>query len=132
LLIADNTWVSMPLDAALIVWALAQQPAAPAAVPDTAVLDARIGPCTAEFTVKDESGAPVYAAMIHVRVRYGFLNIKRADLEVGTNGDGRARIDGLPEKARVLQYDIKRGAQKGTAMQDVSMTCHGTYVVALK
>jgi hypothetical protein len=111
---------------------LAQQPTTPPPVPDTAVLDARIGPCSADFTVRDESGAPVYAATIHVRVRYGFWNIKRSDLEVGTNADGRARIEGLPDKARPLRYDITFGEKKGTAMQDLSTTCHGRYDVALK
>jgi hypothetical protein len=122
----------MRLDTALIVFVLAQQPAAPPAVPDTAVLNARIGRCSADFTVKDESGAPIYAANIHVRVRYGFWNIKRSDLEVGTNTDGRARIEGLPDKARLMHYDITRGDKKGTVTQDVSTTCRGIYDVSLK
>jgi hypothetical protein len=69
---------------------------------------------------------------VHVRIRYGFMNLKRMDLEVGTNSDGKARVEGLPAKARPLVYDVTRDALKGTVEQDLEATCNGTYAVALK
>ncbi len=95
------------------------------------VLDARLGPCSADFTVHGTDGRPVYGALIHVRVRYGPWSIKRSDLEVGTNSDGRARIAGLPEKARLLRYDVRKDALVGAAEQDVRNTCEAAFVVSL-
>ena len=106
----------------------------PAEVPrlEVTTLKAGLGSCSADFSVTGTDGLPVYDATIHVRVRYGFLGIKRADLEVGTNAEGAARIEGLPEKARLLMYDISKGDAKGAAEQDVSMECHAMRDVRLK
>ncbi|MFN8060735.1 MAG: hypothetical protein U0Q12_16385 [Vicinamibacterales bacterium] len=104
-----------------------QQP--PAEVP---LLRAEIGPCSADFTVKDADGAGVYAAAIKVRVRYGVKGIKRADLEVGTNSDGKARIEGLPSKARPLVYAIEKAGKVASLRQDVEHQCHAALEVTLK
>ena len=100
--------------------------------PELPVLDARLGSCAADFTVKNADGSPVYLATIHVLVRYGPLNVKRMDLEVGTNSEGKARIKGLPEKAKPLTYDVKKDDKKGTAEQDLSKSCQGVLEVTLK
>jgi hypothetical protein len=99
--------------------------------PEIPVLNARIGTCSADFTVKDASGAPIYLALVHVRVRYGAMGIKRMDLEVGTNSDGRARITGLPNKAKPLTYDVTKGDMKTTVDQDVAKTCDAMLQVVL-
>ena len=99
--------------------------------PEVPVLNARIGSCSADFTVKDASGAPVYLALVHVRVRYGAMGVKRMDLEVGTNSDGRARIVGLPNKARPMTYDVTKDGKKATADQDVEKTCEAMLQVVL-
>ena len=116
---------------ALAAAALAQQPAE-APKPEVAILKAGLGACSADFTVKDSDGKPAYAATIHVRVRYGVWGIKRADLEVGTNSDGVARIEGLPGKARPLTYEIEKGSTKAAVEQNVSDNCHANYEVSLK
>lgn len=101
--------------------------------PEVTVLDAKLGgDCSADFTVKDADGKPVYAASVHVRVHYGFWNIKRADLEVGTNSDGRARLEHLPNKAKPLLYEITKDGKTASAQQNVSERCHGAYEVSLK
>jgi hypothetical protein len=107
--------------------------AAPAqAAPELPVLDARLGGCSADFLVKNADGAPVYLALIHVRVRYGALGIKRMDLEVGTNSDGKARVKGLPDKARLMTWDITKDDKKTVVDQDVEKSCQGKYEVTLK
>ena len=106
------------------------QPAAPPL--EVATLDAKLGPCSADFTVTDVDGRPVYNATIHVRVRYGALGLKRMDLEVGTNGDGKGRFVGLPDRARPLVYDVTKGETKARAEQDLSQTCKATYELTLK
>jgi hypothetical protein len=107
----------------------AQQPSNPQEVP---VLNAKLGDCSADFTVTDSTQKPVYNATIHVRVRYGVLSIKRTDLEVGTNSDGKARIEGLPAKAKPLVYDVRKDDKKAAVNQDVSTACHGMFDVGLK
>ena len=116
---------------ALAAAALAQQPAE-APKSEVAVLKAGLGACSADFTVKDSDGKPAYAATIHVRVRYGVWGIKRADLEVGANSDGEARIEGLPDKAKPLTYDIQKAGKKAAVEQNVSDNCHAKYEVSLK
>ena len=115
----------------LAIAALAQQPS-DAQKPELPVLKAGLGPCAADFTVKDADGKPVYLAMIHVRVRYGFMSVKRSDLEVGTNSEGLARIEGLPTKAKPLAYEITKDMKKSTVEQNVDSTCQGKFDVTLK
>lgn len=119
--------------AALFAVLFFQQPApAPAPAAELAVLDAKLGSCSADFTVTDADGKPVYNATIGVRVRYGFMSVKRMDLEVGTNSDGKARVDGLPAKARPLVFTIAKGDLKATAEQDLAASCKATHAIALK
>jgi hypothetical protein len=110
---------------------LAQQPA-DAPKPELAVLKANLGPCSADFAVKDSAGMPVYAAAVHVKVRYGAFGIKRADLEVGTNSSGEARIEGLPDKAKLLAYDVQKDGKKSSAEQNVTSSCNAKYSLTLK
>jgi hypothetical protein len=100
--------------------------------PQLAVISARLGDCSADFTVKDPEGKPVYAAVVHVRVRYGFMSLKRMDLEVGTNSAGQARVEGLPAKAKPLTYDISAADMKAAVTQDLVNACRATYEVSLK
>jgi hypothetical protein len=111
--------------------AFAQQPEGTSAA-EVTVLKAGLGSCAADFTVRDGHGAPVYNATVHVRVRYGAFGIKRSDLEVGTNALGRARIDGLPTKAKPLVYDIQKDGRKATVEQNVATNCRAAYEVTLK
>ncbi|HYS27600.1 MAG TPA: hypothetical protein VEP46_18450 [Vicinamibacterales bacterium] len=108
---------------------LAASQAAPQDVP---VLKANLGDCSADFTVRGADGQPVYNATIHVRVRYGFMSVKRSDLEIGTNGDGKARIEGLPSKAKPLVWDVRKGDLKAAVTQDVADMCRATFDAALK
>ena len=107
-------------------------PAASPAAPELPVLDAKLGGCSADFTVRNAAGAPVYPALIHVQVRYGPLNVKRMDLEVGTNVEGKARVTGLPDKARRMTWDITKDDKKTVVDQDVEKTCQGKFEVTLK
>jgi hypothetical protein len=110
---------------------LAQQPAegAKAEIP---VLKAGLGSCSADFTVKDASGKAAYSATIRVRIRYGMMGVKRMDLEVSTNSDGKARIEGLPSKARPLTYDIEKSGETATVEQDLATSCQMSTEVSLK
>ena len=116
----------LALLAVLTLSATAQQ-TTPAVEPEVAVLKAGLGPCSADFAIKDADDKPVYAAAIHVRIRYGLWGVKRMDLEVGTNERGLARIEGLPAKARLLVYDIQKNGLKASIEQNVADSCHARY-----
>jgi hypothetical protein len=94
---------------ALSIPAFSQTTGAPSAASKSIpVVDGGIGPCSAEFTVTDAAGAPVYAASIKVHIAYRFMSAHKLDLEVGTNSDGKARFTGLPNR-------LKRGLYFETA-----------------
>ena len=96
------------------------------------VLKAGLGACAADFAVIDGAGKPVYQATIHTKIRYGAMSIKRMDLEVSTNEQGSARIEGLPKKAKPIVYDIEKAGVKATANQDVATGCLASLQVTLK
>ena len=105
----------------------AQQPD-PHSIP---VVDGALGPCSADFTVNDTNGKPVYAAQIQVRVAYGRFH--KLDLEVGTNIDGKARFAGLPTSVRSgLFFEASEGDRTGNAFDDPSKTCRSQFTVTLR
>lgn len=120
------------LIAIALVFMASPQQTTDTAKPELAVISARLGTCAADFTVTDADGKPVYAATIHVRLRYGFMGIKRMDLEVGTGSDGKARVEGLPSATRPLVYDISKADKKTTVEQNLTTSCQATYPVSLK
>ena len=117
---------------ALAAVALVQQPAAETSKPELAVISARLGGCAADFVVKDAAGEPLYAAVVHVRIRYGFLGIKRMDLEVGTDSAGQARVEGLPDKVKPLTFEIQQASRKAVVEQTHLSDCQATYEVSLE
>jgi len=118
---------------ATIVLALALAPAQSTNPQEVPVLKANLGgDCSADFIVRGADGQPAYNATIHVRVRYGFMSVKRSDLEIGTNADGKARIEGLPSKAKPLAYEVTKDKTKAALEQNVADNCHATFDVSLK
>ena len=100
--------------------------------PEVPVVDANIGACRADFTVKDEAGKPIYNAKISVSIKSGFLNRKKTELEVGTNSDGKARVTGLPAMPKKpLEFEIKSGTVSKSMTDDPSTTCNAVYNVTL-
>jgi hypothetical protein len=126
---------------ALLALAIGQANAAPAdqkndAAADSksiAEVDAGLGPCSADFTVKDDAGAPVYAANIRVHIAYGFMNLHKFDLQVGTNADGKARFIGLPETSKQgFFFHASEGDREGSAFDDPLKTCKTQFTIVLR
>ncbi len=84
------------LTAIFLLTAFFVQQTADQAKSDVPALKAGLGTCAVDFVVKDGDGKPVYQATIHSKIRYGALSVKRMDVEISTNDDGKARIEGLP------------------------------------
>jgi len=96
------------------------------------VIKGELGPCTADFTVTDSANKPLYNAKIHVTVRYGFLSKRKTDLEVGTNNDGKARVEGLPDKVKKpLEFQVRHEQLLKSLLHDPATECHANFTVAL-
>jgi len=96
------------------------------------VVDGEIGSCKADFHVTDEAGKPIYNAKIDITLKYGFFNVRKTELEIGTNSDGKARIIGLPDAPKKpLVFVIKSGTVTKTVTDDPSTNCSAVYEVTL-
>jgi hypothetical protein len=119
------------LAVALSISAFSQTPA-----PDPKsvhVIDGGIGACSADFTVTDANGAPVYAAKIKVHIAYGFMYARKLDLEVGTNSDGKARFTGLPDRVKKgLFFEASEADRTAEAFDDPAATCKNQFTVVLR
>ena len=104
----------------------------PCAAADVPVVKGDLGPCSADFTVTDSASKPLYDARIHVTIVYGFMSKRKSDLEIGTNSDGKARIEGLPDKVKkILEFKIRHGEQTKSVMHDPANECHASFAVVL-
>ncbi len=97
------------------------------------VIDGAIGQCSADFTINDEAGHPVYAAQIKVHIEYGFMYLRKLDLQIGTNIDGKARFIGMPDRTkRGLYFEASEGDRTGYAFDDPSKTCTTQFTIVLR
>ena len=113
--------------------ALQAQNAPPADLNTVPVIDGGIGPCSAEFTINDNAGAAVYAANISVHIAYGFMYLRKLDLQVGTNAAGKARFTGLPDRTKQgLFFRASEGGREGSAFDDSAKTCKAEFTIQLE
>jgi len=105
--------------------------AAPSA--EVPVINGNLGPCTADFTILDSLDKPIYDAKIHVTILYGFMNKRKSDLEIGTDSDGKARFEGLPDKLKKppLEFKVQSGDLSKYVKHDPATDCHPSFTVAL-
>ncbi len=89
------------------------------------VIEGGIGPCTADFTITDTDGKPLYDAKIKVHISYRFLNAHKLDLEVGTNIDGKARFTGI-------YFYATQGGLEAEAFDDPANNCKAQFTLALR
>ena len=127
-------WIGKPLLLAIGLLAVAVLGCARLApAVDVPVVKGDLGTCSADFTVLDNNGKPVYDAKVHVTILYGFMNKRKSELEIGTNSDGKARIEGLPNwlKKPPLEFKIKGGELTKSVTQDPATECHANFNVQL-
>jgi hypothetical protein len=105
-------------------------PVDPQTVP---VIDGGIGPCSADFTINDATGSPIYNAKIRVHIAYRLMSLHKLDLEVGTNAAGKARFSGLPDKTKQgLFFRASEGGREGSAFDDPGKTCNAELTIVLE
>lgn len=117
----------------LAAWAGASPTPAEVQVP---VIKGDVGTCTADFTIRDNENKPIYDAKIRVSIRYGFMAQKKTDLEIGTNSDGKARFEGLPDPRKKpkgpFEYQIRAGELTKTVVQDPLVQCDAKFEVVMQ
>ena len=118
----------------LAVSAALSQTSTPATDPHAIpTMDGGIGLCSADLTITDSAGTPLYAAQVKVHIAYGFLNVRKLDLEQGTNIDGKARFIGLPDRIKHgLYFRASEGNRTGEAFDDPASTCKAQFTIALR
>src|SRR5260370_42350272 len=101
--------------------------------PEVPVVDAGLGSCRADFIVKDGAGKPIFNAKVSLTIKYGFLNKRKTQVEVGTNSDGKARVTGLPSlPKKPLEFLIKSGTVSTSVTDDPETNCNAVFEVTLK
>ena len=99
---------------------------------DVPVLKGGAGSCTSDFVVSDSSGKGVYDAKIGIQIKYGFMGLRKLDLTVGTNFEGKARVEGLPEQIKgSAEFKVSRGDQSKIVPYDPQANCHARHEVIL-
>ena len=107
--------------------------AAPTAAQEPPSVSADAGPCWADFKVTDTADKPVYNAKIKVLVRHGFGGMRKTQVEVGTDAEGRARVSGLPEKSKkALVFEVSYGELQAKLEHNPMANCHAVFPVQLK
>ncbi|MGH9561704.1 MAG: hypothetical protein ACRD3S_09645 [Terracidiphilus sp.] len=100
--------------------------------PDVPTVDAGIGSCRADFNVSDGAGKPLYNAKINITIKYGFMNLHKAQLEAPTNTSGQARFTGLPNfSKKPLEFIISSGTVSKTETDDPTTNCNAVFNVTL-
>jgi hypothetical protein len=96
-------------------------------------VNAGIGSCTVDFTVSQGNNHPLYNAEISVKIAYGLMGMKKMDLKVGTNSEGKARFVGLPEKVHKppLAFVIRDKGLSKTVNYWPSVKCRARYSVVM-
>lgn len=96
------------------------------------MVDARLGPCSVDFTVTDPIHKPVYGAVIHAEFNYGRWGLRKMSLVLYTNPTGRARVEGLPSKLRYppLSFSITYKSAEST-WDWTGVACHEQPTVIL-
>src|SRR5258706_7116350 len=99
---------------------------------DVPVAKGEAGPCSADFVVRDPSGKGVYDAKIGIQIKYGLMSLHKLDLTVGTNFEGKARVEGLPEQIKgSAEFKISHADQSKTVTYNPTSNCHPRNEVTL-
>jgi hypothetical protein len=99
---------------------------------DVPVVRADAGPCSADFVITDGSGKGIYDAKVEIQIRYRFGGFHRIDAKVGTNVDGKARVEGLPEQIKnSAEFTVTHGGLSKSVPYDPQADCHALHEVSL-
>lgn len=126
----------VPIRAAEILFAVTALVACGAALAgngqEVPTVNGDLGSCSAGFTVHDSLGKPIYDAKIAVTIRYGFMNKRQTELQLGTDSEGKARFTGLPNfPKKPLEFQVTSGEASRTVTYDPSTDCSAKFDLTL-
>jgi hypothetical protein len=99
----------------------------------SAEISADLGPCSALISVTDSDSKPTYGAKITTRVQYGFMGVKKLDLQAFTGSDGKVKITHLPESLKKPMVIHVEKDDKGNEVEfKPSDRCHATFDMQLR
>jgi len=99
---------------------------------DVPVISADLGQCSADFRVVDVNMKPIYSARIALEIKHGFVGMRRTNLEIFTNYDGKARFTRLPNYSKhPLNFDISFGERKTGVFMDPDEKCQADFQAVL-
>ena len=105
---------------------------APQAVKSTEI-SADLGPCSALISITGSDSKPVYGAKVTTRIQYGFLGIKKLDLEAFSGSDGLVKISNLPETLKKPMFIHIHTSEKEEMVEfKPDLRCHATFDVKLQ
>jgi hypothetical protein len=100
-----------------------------------AEISADLGTCSALITATGVDLKPIFGAKITTRIRYGFMGVKKLDLEAFTGANGKIKITSLPE-ARPLKKPMYIYINKDDKQEIVEFKpdvhCRATFNVQLR
>ncbi len=105
----------------------------PAFAAEPPKISADLGSCSADFHVTDADNKPIYNARVHTLIRSGAFAIRKLDLEIRTDADGRASIINLPEvPKRPITFDVSNESKSSSVAFEPDKQCRAKYEVSLK
>lgn len=100
--------------------------------PVVPVISADLGSCSVQFTVQDGSGKPVPGATVRVRIAYGFMAVRKLDLEISTNSAGKVRFEAMPGNLKkALFFRATKDKLTGTAFYDAAKNCTAEHTIVM-
>jgi hypothetical protein len=127
-------YVLIFLIAGLTAGAQAQPPAQPEQPQDVPSVNGEAGPCSAEFTVVDAEGKPVFSAMVKVHITYGFAGARKLDLSVYTNAQGKTKFTGLPARVHKppIEFRASKDRLEGMVALNPESECQATHDIVIR
>lgn len=108
--------------------------ASPQPAQDVPVLDGGLGPCSLELQVNDGSGKPLFGVKVDVHIAYGFMGVRKMDLEAQTNVNGRVKFTGLPAKVHnpPLEFKATKDQLTGLATTNPATECQAKHDIVME
>ena len=123
--------MKLPLELFVSVLVVIVVGASFACAADMPQISGDIGPCTAQFKVTN-GDKPVYDAKIHTIIRYGFLNKRKTELEIGTDAKGQAKFTGLPQEVKKpIEFMVRSQGMTKKVTHDPATNCRANFEVSL-
>ncbi len=128
-----NLVTAVAISLMILLGSAGAQSGAPTQAQPIPSVDGGLGPCSVEFTTKDGDGNIIGGSTLRLHLAYGFAGVRRLDLEVTANADGKAKFTGLPDNLKKgLFFRGFKDDREGTAFYDPKKNCNAQHTMVLE